>query len=333
MPSADQRNPLLLYYGEPIHAFLDDPDVNEICINGASSIYIERGGRLHLTDARFESEQQLDEFVRQIAHHLRQDVDPDTHPILDARLEDGSRVNAIVPPYAVGFLAVTIRPAPKHRMSLSDLLRLRMLDERIVRRVERAVADGESVIPSGGTGSGKTTLLRAFTEFIPHDERVIVVEDTTEGLAPGHPHVVQLEAARRRRRTDDHIDVTMDALITNTLRMRGDKIIVGEVRTPEAAAALFAALNTGHSVPLSTVHANSGRDTFLRLRNLLASAAPSIPIAIHDETVRTNLKLVLHVRKIRVGEEVRRRVAELVETRDGEIHDVLRYNAEADTWH
>ena len=333
MQPPDQRNPLLQYYGKPIHAFLNDPDVTEICINGASEIHVERAGRLHRTDARFEDDEQLDEFVRQIAHHLRQDIDADTHPILDARLEDGSRVNAILPPYSVDYVAVTIRPSPKHCMSLADLLRLRMLDERIARCVEDAVSAGDSVMTSGGTGSGKTTLLRAFTEFIPRDERVLIVEDTTEGLAPGHPHAVQLEAARRRRHAADQLTVTMDALITNTLRMRGDKIIVGEVRTPEAAAALFAARNTGHSVPLSTVHANSARETFLRLRHLLASASPSIPIALHDETVRTNLKLVLHVRKIRVGDEVRRRVTELVETRDGEIHDVLRYDVEADTWH
>ncbi|MDR6293790.1 pilus assembly protein CpaF [Inquilinus ginsengisoli] len=333
MVPPEQRNPLLQYYGKPIHPFLEDPDVTEICINGASNIYVERGGRLHLTDARFENDAQLEEFVRQIAHHLRQDIDGDTHPILDARLEDGSRVNAILPPYSVGYVAVTIRPSPKHRMSLDDLLRLHMLDERIARRVEQAIADGDSVMTAGGTGSGKTTLLRAFTQFIPRDERVLIVEDTTEGLAPGHPHAVQLEAARRRRHADDQLTVTMDALITNTLRMRGDKIIVGEVRTPEAAAALFAARNTGHSVPLSTVHANSARDTFLRLRHLLAAANPSIPIAVHDETVRSNLRLVLHVRKVRVGDEVRRRVTELIETREGEIREVLRYDADADTWH
>jgi pilus assembly protein CpaF len=327
------RSPLLDYYCEPIRPFLEDPDVTEICINGASSVHVERGGRLYRTDASFTSEEKLDEYVRQIAHNLKQDLDADTHPILDARLDDGSRVNVVMPPYSVGFIAVTIRPSPKRRMSLADLLERRMLDEQIARHVEAAILDGDSVVTAGGTGSGKTTLLRAFTEFIPRDERVLVVEDTTESIVPGHPHVVQLEAARRRKHGDDRMEVTMGSLITNTLRMRGDKIVVGEIRTPEAAAAFFWARNTGHSVPLSTVHANSARETFLRLRNLLASAGPGIPLAIHDETVRTNVKLVLHVKKLRVGDEVRRRVVEVVESRDGEIRDVLRYDAEGDLWH
>jgi pilus assembly protein CpaF len=332
MAEAAARNPLLAYYGEPIRPFLDDPEVTEICINGPSSVFVERGGRLFRTEASFKSVEELDEYVRQIAHHLKQDIDADTHPILDARLDDGSRVNAVLPPYSVGFTSVTIRPSPKRRMSLDDLLQFRMLDEAVVRRVENAICEGDSVVTAGGTGSGKTTLLRAFSTFIPRDERVLVVEDTTEDIVPDHPHVVQLEAARRRRHGDDRMEVTMGGLITNTLRMRGDRIVVGEIRTPEAAAAFFWARNTGHSVPLTTVHANSGRETFLRLRNLLASAGPGIPLSVHDDMVKSNINLVLHVRKLRVGDEVRRRVVEVVETESGEVRDALRYDPECDAW-
>jgi pilus assembly protein CpaF len=207
-----------------------------------------------------------------------------------------------------------------------------MLDEAVARRVESAIRGGDSVVTAGGTGSGKTTLLRAFSTFIPRDERVLVVEDTTENIVPDHPHVVQLEAARRRRHGDDRMEVTMGGLITNTLRMRGDRIVVGEIRTPEAAAAFFWARNTGHSVPLSTVHANSARETFVRLRNLLASAGPGIPLSVHDEMVRSNVNLVLHVRKLRVADEVRRRVVEVVETEAGEVRDTVRYDLERDTW-
>lgn len=328
---------ILSYYGQPIADLRADPEITDIMINGHERIFVERGGRIERSAARFPTAERLDEFVRQIAHNLGQTIDARTHPILDARLPDGSRINAVLQPVAIGGTVVTIRPAPHRHLSADELVARRMLTPAMLARIREGVEAAESLLTAGGTGSGKTTLLRAFSAFIPAEERIVTIEDTHEDLVPGERHVVRLEAALRRRQLDrDQITVGMDRLIVNALRMRPDRIIVGEIRTPEAAEAYVRAMNTGHGGSMSTIHANSAGETYLRLRDLLTSAAPAVPPALHEETVRANVRLVIHVARLRIGSDVRRRVtamSEFVRGPDGlHTRTLWRYVPEADSW-
>lgn len=323
---------LLDHYGAPIREMLDDPTVTEILINGPFEIEVERDGRLQRTERTFTSETALFEFARQVAHALDQEIDPDTNPILDARLHDGSRVCFVLPPVSVGRIIGAIRPAPKHVITLDELLDRRMLDQRVAARIRDAVDAHENIAFSGGTGSGKTTLLRAFSAFIPAAERIVVIEDTTEYIAPNHPRVAMLEAASRSRPGDAHPGVSMARLIATAMWLRPDRIVVGEIRTPEAAAAFLEALNTGHGGTLTTLHANDEREALIRLRNLLARSAPGSALDLHEATVRANVGLVVHARKVDVGDRVLRRVTGVIECRDGEINTLFRYDPETDQW-
>ncbi|WP_282611024.1 CpaF family protein [Pelagibius sp. Alg239-R121] len=307
---------LLTHYSDPIAVYLEDPDVTDILVNRFDEIWIEKNGELSKTTSQWRDEMELESFIDIIANSLGQDADEAGKQILDARLPNGTRVNAVLPPIAVKGRCLSIRPFPKRKFTMDDLLERRMLADAECDILQKAVLDRKNILVAGGTGSGKTTVLRAVCSFIDPAERVITVEDTAEGLVD-RPHVVSFEAAKRLG--GDHGDtVTMGRLIENALRQRPDRIIVGEVRSPEAATALVDAINTGHAGCISTIHANSASDALVRLETLYARHAPNLSLELIRRLICSNVDLLIHVKREIKGF---RKVREIVEVdEDGNLH-------------
>jgi len=302
---------LLAHYGTPIRPFLDDPAVTEICVNAWNDIWVETAGRLTRTTARWSSETELVTFIKQVANALGQEVDEHRRPLLDARFDNGTRLNATLRPIAVFGPCVSIRPFPKTVFSLDDLLRFGAVTPAMVEVFRLAVLGRLNVLVSGGTGSGKTTLLRCFCRFVPDDERTITIEDTAENLLPDHPHRLSFEAPKRLQ-AEGALPVTMGLLIENALRQRPDRIIVGEIRSAEAAAAFVDAINTGHAGTMSTVHANGAVDALARLDVLYARQAANFSMEVVRALIRGNIDLVVHAVRESDGEATMRRVKEVV---------------------
>lgn len=292
---------MLVHYGMPIRAFLDDPDITEICVNAWNDVWIEKAGRLIRTHARWSSETELVTFIKQVANALGQEVDEQRRPLLDARLDDGTRLNATLRPIAVFGPCVSIRPFPKRVFDLDDLLRFGAVTADMLEIFRLAVAARLNVLVSGGTGSGKTTLLRCFCRFVPADERTITIEDTAENLLPDHPHRLSFEAPKRRH-GEGVTMITMGLLIENALRQRPDRIIVGEIRSAEAAAAFVDAVNTGHAGTMSTIHANGAADALARLDVLYARQAGNFSMEVIRALIRGNIDLVVHAARESEGE-------------------------------
>jgi pilus assembly protein CpaF len=307
----DESTELLVHYGAPIRDFLADPTITEICINGHDQIFVEIEGRLILTEARFQDEATLVNYVRMIAHSIGQEVSA-TQPMLDARLADNTRISATLPPVSLYGTSVSIRPFPKEVFRLEDLVARGAIPEDAVPLIELAVHERLNILITGGTGSGKTTVLRCVCQMVPHEDRILTAEDTAENLAPGHPHICAFEAPRRKT-SESTPRITMADLIVEMLRKRPDRPVVGEIRTPEAAAALIDAINTGHGGTLSTMHANNGADAFDRMDILYARQAPNIAIDTIKSLTRKNIDLVVHVAKDRDPDgRVVRRLKEIV---------------------
>ncbi|HEY1854610.1 MAG TPA: CpaF family protein [Solirubrobacterales bacterium] len=276
----------------PLEELLADPEVEEVMVNGASCVYVERGGVVEATDVRFADEEELRNAIERILAPLGRRVD-ELSPMVDARLEDGSRVNVVIPPLALDGPAVSIRRFGVRRPGPEELVELGTLS--IAQRDLLAVAVGErrSVLVSGGTGSGKTTLLNALSSFVAGHERVVTIEDAAE-LRLQQPHVVRLES--RPAGVEGRGEVTIRDLLRNALRMRPDRIVIGEVRGPEALD-LLTALNTGHDGALSTVHANSPADALARLETLALMAGVGLPHAAIVEQVRRGIDLVVQMER------------------------------------
>jgi pilus assembly protein CpaF len=274
-------------------------------VNGPESVYVERAGRIEGVDVRFAGEEELRNAIERIIAPLGRRVD-ELSPMVDARLADGSRVNVIIPPLAVDGPAVSIRRFGVRRPGPSDLLALGTISQAQLARLEAAVGRRRSVLVSGGTGSGKTTLLNALSSFIGVDERVVTIEDAAE-LQLQQPHVVRLET--RPAGVEGRGEVTIRDPLRNALRMRPDRIVIGEVRGAEALD-LLTALNTGHDGALSTVHASSARDAIARLETLALMAGVGLPHAAIAEQVRRGVDLVVHLERDGTGA---RRVAEILE--------------------
>jgi pilus assembly protein CpaF len=289
----------------PLEVLLADPAVEEVMVNGPDRVYIERRGLLEETDVRFESEEELRNAIERILAPLGRRID-ELSPMVDARLADGSRVNVVIPPLALDGPALSIRRFGANRPGPERLVELGTLSEEQRRLLEAAVAERRSVLVSGGTGSGKTTLLNALSSFIAPGERVVTIEDAAE-LRLQQPHVVRLES--RPAGVEGRGEVTIRELLRNALRMRPDRIVIGEVRGIEALD-LLAALNTGHDGALSTVHANSPRDALSRLETLALMAGVGLPHAAIAEQVRRGIDLVVHLQRQPDGS---RRVTEIAE--------------------
>jgi pilus assembly protein CpaF len=291
----------------PLEVLLADPAVEEVMVNGPGVVYVERGGRVEATDVAFADEEELRNAIERILAPLGRRVD-ELSPMVDARLGDGSRVNVVIPPLAIDGPLVSIRRFGARRPGPEDLVALGTLTVAQRRSLEAAVAGRRSVLVSGGTGSGKTTLLGALSSFISPRERVVTIEDAAE-LRLQQPHVVRLES--RPAGVEGRGEVTIRDLLRNALRMRPDRIVIGEVRGPEALD-LLTALNTGHDGALSTVHANSPADALSRLETLALMAGVGLPHAAVAEQVQRGIDLVVHLERRADGARVVTEIAEVV---------------------
>jgi len=289
----------------PLEVLLADPSVEEVMVNGHRRVYVERGGRLEETEVGFDSEEELRNAIERILAPLGRRID-ELSPMVDARLADGSRVNVVIPPLAIDGPTLSIRRFGASRPGPDELEELGTLDREQRRLLKAAVAGRRSVLVSGGTGSGKTTLLNALSSFIGAAERVVTIEDAAE-LRLQQPHVVRLES--RPAGVEGRGEVTIRDLLRNALRMRPDRIVIGEVRGIEALD-LLTALNTGHDGALSTVHANSPTDALTRLETLALMAGVGLPHAVVAEQVRRGVDVVVHIEREADG---RRRVTEIAE--------------------
>jgi pilus assembly protein CpaF len=289
----------------PLEILLADPLVEEVMVNGPDRVFVERGGRIEATTIGFADEEELRNAIERILAPLGRRVD-ELSPMVDARLADGSRVNVVIPPLAIDGPAVSIRRFGAERPGPDRLVELGTLDPEQRARLEEAVRARRSILVSGGTGSGKTTLLNALSSFVAAEERVVTIEDAAE-LRLQQPHVVRLES--RPAGVEGRGEVTIRDLLRNALRMRPDRIVIGEVRGPEALD-LLTALNTGHDGALSTVHANSPGDAVARLETLALMAGVGLPHEAIAEQVRRGIDLLVHLRRLPDGS---RRVTEIAE--------------------
>ena len=296
----------------PLEPLLRDPSVDEVMVNGPSEIYVERAGQIEPTQACFSSEEELAHAIERILAPLGRRVD-EASPMCDARLADGSRVNVVVPPLCIGGPCLTIRRFRRDGFSLEDLVQVRSLPAPAAELLSRAVRARASILVSGGTGSGKTTALNALSGAIPPGERIVTIEDAAE-LRLRQSHVVRLEA--RPPNLEGRGEVSIRMLVANALRMRPDRIVVGEVRGAEALD-LLQALNTGHDGSLSTVHANSPEDALRRVETLALMAGVGLPHAAVREQVASAIDLVLHLARTREGTRSVTSVTEVVRAAGG----------------
>jgi pilus assembly protein CpaF len=280
---------LVLPFLRPIAHLITDPDVSEVMVNGSRGVFVERGGTVAAVEGVRLDERNLQVAVKNIARALGDDIS-DEQPILDARLPDGSRVAAIVPPCSLGGTTLTIRKFQPRFFTADELVRTGMLSGETLDTIRRAVAQDGTILISGGTSTGKTTLLNAISSFLPADDRIVVIEDTAE-LHLTHQNVVRLEARRARR---DAAAVTIRDLLRATLRHRPDRIIVGEVRGSEAYD-LLEALNTGHAGTLSTIHANSAEQALNRFASCVLQSALDMPYDVIQRQIAACVNLVVHV--------------------------------------
>jgi len=280
----------------PLEPFLQDPSVSDILANTYRQIYVERFGKLELTEARFKDDTQLRKIIDKIVSSVGRRID-ESSPMVDARLSDGSRVNAIIPPLAIDGPILSIRRFAKDPLELDDLITLGTLTPEIGELLRGVVKSKLNVLISGGTGSGKTTLLNVLSRFIPEEERIVTIEDSAE-LQLKQEHVVRLET--RPPNIEDKGEITQRDLVRNSLRMRPDRIIVGEVRGQEAFD-MLQAMNTGHEGSLTTVHANSPRDALLRVESMVAMTGLDIPSDYTRRYISSALDVLIHVARLSDG--------------------------------
>lgn len=307
----------------PLDNFLRDPGVSDILVNGPHKIYVERRGRLELTNASFKDADHMLRVIRRIADNVGRRIDEST-PMLDARLPDGSRVNAIIPPLALDGAALSIRRFGVNPLDMEALLGIGALCEEMAQFIQACVQCKINVLISGGTGSGKTTLLNALSRWIPGDERVVTIEDAAE-LQLQRDHVVRMET--RPPNVEGKGEVTQRDLLRNSLRMRPDRIIIGEVRGGECLD-MLQAMNTGHEGSMTTVHANSPRDALRRLENMVSMAGINFPVRAIREQMSSALNLLIQVGRLIGG---KRKVVQIVELvgMEGDmitLHEIFRFN-------
>jgi pilus assembly protein CpaF len=280
----------------PLEPFLQDPTVSDILVNAFSQIYVERYGKLEPTDARFKDDAHLRKIIDKIVSNVGRRID-ESSPMVDARLQDGSRVNAIIPPLALDGPILSIRRFAVEPLEMEDLISLKSLTPEIGEILKGIVKTRLNVLISGGTGSGKTTLLNVLSRFIPAEERIVTIEDASE-LQLKQEHLVRLET--RPPNIEGRGEVTQRDLVKNSLRMRPDRIIVGEVRGQEAFD-MLQAMNTGHDGSLTTIHANSPRDALMRLETMVAMANFDIPLDFVRRYVSSALDVIIHLARLTDG--------------------------------
>lgn len=296
----------VLGYG-PIDPYLSDPEITEIMINGPHAVWVEKAGHITRTDTRFVDANHLERIIEKIVGQVGRRID-EANPMVDARLPDGSRVNAIIHPLAIGGPYVTIRKFAVDPFTVDDLVANDSMSEQVAGLLKRTVEGRLNIIVSGATGSGKTTLLNVLSNFIPANERIVTVEDAAE-VQLNQAHVLTLES--RPPNLEGKGEVTIRDLVRNTLRMRPDRIIVGEVRGGEALD-MLQAMNTGHDGSLTTVHSNSPRDTLARIETMVLMAGMDLPVRAIREQVASALDLIVHIHRLRDGTRRITHVTEVV---------------------
>jgi pilus assembly protein CpaF len=309
-------------YG-PLQPLLDDPEITEIMVNGPQKVYIEKGGRLERTNVVFEDNLHILKIIDRIVTPLGRHIDSDS-PMVDARLPDGSRVNAIVPPCAVDGASITIRKFRKEKLSIMQLIDLNTITQGMADFLRACVLGRLNIIISGGTGSGKTTFLNVLSGFIPNDERIVTIEDAAE-LQLQQEHVVRLET--KLANVEGHGVVNVRELVRNSLRMRPDRIIIGECRGGEALD-MLQAMNTGHDGSLTTIHANSPRDALSRLETLVLMAGMDLPIKIVRQQISSAVDVIVQMSRVRDGT---RKITAITEVAGMEgdvvvLSDIFKFN-------
>ena len=309
-------------YG-PIQPLLDDPNVTEIMVNGPKKVYVEKMGRLERTNVVFEDNLHILKIIDRIVSPLGRHIDYDT-PMVDARLPDGSRVNAIVPPCAVDGASLTIRKFRKEKLKIAQLIESNSLTQAMADFLRACVLGRLNIIISGGTGSGKTTFLNVLSGFIPEEERIVTIEDAAE-LQLQQDHVVRLET--KLSNVEGHGAVSVRELVRNSLRMRPDRIVVGECRGGEALD-MLQAMNTGQDGSLTTIHANSPRDALSRLETLVMMAGMDLPLKIVRQQISSAVDVVIHMSRLRDGMRKITAIAE-VAGMEGDVivlSDIFKFN-------
>jgi pilus assembly protein CpaF len=280
----------------PLEPFLRDPEVTEVMVNGWDSIYVERAGKLYWTGSKFHDEPQLRRTIDKVVGKVGRRID-ESSPYCDARLPDGSRVNAIIPPLAIDGPALTIRKFSADPYQAEDLVSFGTLSRPVVELLDACVRGRLNILVSGGTGAGKTTTLNVLSSFLPDDERIITIEDAAE-LRLQQPHVVRLEY--RPPNIEGKGEVTIRDLVRNALRMRPDRIVVGEVRGGEALD-MMQAMNTGHDGSISTIHCNSPRDALARLETMALMSGMDLGIRAIREQISSAINLIVHQARMKDG--------------------------------
>ena len=309
----------------PIEALLGDPSISEIMVNGARQIFLERNGKIELSNLRFDDDDHLRKVIDRIVSRVGRRIDEGS-PMVDARLSDGSRINAIIPPLAIDGPVLTIRRFAMVPLQIHDLVAKQALTQDMAELLAGLVGAKANIIVSGGTGSGKTTLLNILSSFIAPNERIITLEDTAE-LQLQQPHVIRLES--RPANVEGKGAVPMRALVNNSLRMRPDRIVVGEVRGAEVLD-MLQAMNTGHNGSLATIHANTPRDALARLENLVNLSGVQIPVKVLRQQITAAVNFIVQTNRVLDGS---RKVVSITEITgmEGDVistQDIFSYEIE-----
>jgi pilus assembly protein CpaF len=298
----------------PLEPLLKDPSISDILVNGFDNVYVERGGRLQETNVRFKDQAHVRMIIDRIVSNVGRRID-DSSPIVDARLEDGSRVCAVIPPLSLIGPVLSIRRFGKKLLSTEDLLKNETLTTGMLDFLSGCVEARLNVVVSGGSGSGKTTMLNTLSRFIPEEERVVTIEDTAE-LQLQQSHVVRLET--RPMNIEGAGAITQRDLVINALRMRPDRIIIGECRGPEALD-MMQAMNTGHDGSMTTTHANSSRDAFSRLETMVMMASQHIPDKVIRQMLSSAIHIVVHTTRLIDGSRKVTNISEVNGIEDDQI--------------
>lgn len=299
----------------PLESLMRDDSISDILVNNPHEVYVERRGRIEPTAVIFADEQHLIRIIQRIVSRVGRRID-EVSPLVDARLADGSRINAVIPPLALDGPTLSIRRFGRNPLQIEDLVECNSVHPDIVDFLAAAIDSRISFLVSGGTGAGKTTMLNAMARFIPSDERIVTVEDSAE-LQLQHKHVVRMET--RSPNNEGAGEITPRALVRNSLRMRPDRIIIGEVRGPEALD-MLQAMNTGHEGSLTTIHANDARDALARLELMVAMSGYDLPIPVVRQYINSGISLIVHLSRLKGGARRVMQVSEIVGVKDGGFH-------------
>ncbi|MDD3205119.1 MAG: CpaF family protein [Lachnospiraceae bacterium] len=306
-----------------LQELIDDSSVTEIMINGTDSVFVEKDGKLSQWEETFESREKLEDVIQQIVAGCNRVVNEAT-PIVDARLENGSRVNVVLPPVALNGPILTIRRFPDKPIGMEDLISYGSISQEVADFLQKLVEAKYNILISGGTGSGKTTFLNALSQYIPKSERIISIEDSAELQIQGIKNLVRLET--RNANVEDCKEITIRDLIKSSLRMRPDRIIVGEVRGGEAID-MLQCLNTGHDGSLSTAHANSGKDLLARLETMVLMGI-ELPIVAIQRQIAAGIDIIVHLGRLRDRTRKVLEILEVVGYEQGEIQTKSLYEFE-----